>query len=241
MSLTWLRTFPDWHKPWTLRAWTVLSTVGIFDYIGRPIGGLLALPAIVGGIVAWQRGPRWLPLFAFTPMLLAMGAALVRSYPYTGARTMVFAMPALALLIGAGLDAAHGWRPSRPLVRRVLLGLIALPLAAIFALALYRVAVPWPRAQTDAAAAYVLAHRALDEPVTANHWEYDYYFRELGSDFVPEMKLLAASQPPPRVWIVVTAGTSTAREELIAATTVRWHVLERHEFRGTSVLLAEPR
>ncbi|MGI8435483.1 MAG: hypothetical protein ACR2NX_01040 [Chthoniobacterales bacterium] len=240
MSFTWLRTFPDWQRPWTVPGWAVRSTIGVFDYIARPLGGLLLLPAVVGGIAAWRNQRREVAIFALVPMLLAMLAALVQSYPYTGARTMIFAMPTLVLLIGGGIDAALAWPPNHALVRRLALFLIAVSLAAIFSLAGYRVVVVWPRAATDQASAYVLAHRAPDEPVTANHWEYEYYFRGLGSEFVPELRLLAQPAPPPRVWIVVTAGNLAARDELIAAAQPRWRILERHDFHDTSVLLATP-
>ena len=86
-----------------------------------------------------------------------------------------------------------------------------------------------------------MKHRQLDESVTANHWEYEYYFRGLGGEFVPEMRLLAVPVRPPRVWIVVTAGDLRARDALISAQADRWRVLERREFSGTSVVVAAPR
>jgi hypothetical protein len=181
-----------------------------------------------------------LVLFAVMPMLLAMLAALANAYPYTGARTMVFVMPALALLIGAGLDGLVEWRPQNLLTKRISLAGCVVPVAAILALALYRIVVPWPRAETAAASAYVLSHRQANEPVTANHWEYEYYFRHLDGAFVPGMRLLDQPQQPARVWVVLTSREMSARAELIRGMP-RWEIIERHEFAGTSVLLASPK
>ena len=240
MDAAWVHAFPDWRRPWTVPFWTVRSTVGVFDYAARPLGGILLAAALVGGVRFWRAGRREPVLFALVPMLLALLAALAKSYPYTGARTMVFAMPALVVMIGHGFDGMLAWRTGGRAVRVVVRLLVAVPFAATFGLALYRVVLPWPRAETAAASAYVLTHRQVDEPVTANHWEYEYYFRGLGAEFVPEMRLLAAPARAPRIWIVITAGDLRARDALIVATGERWRVLERREFAGTSLVLAAP-
>lgn len=239
MDAAWVQTFPDWQRPWSVPYWAARSTVSVFDYICRPIGGILLAAAVMGGFRFWRGGRRELVLFALTPMLLAMIAAFGKAYPYTGARTMVFAMPALALMIGGGIDAISAWRPQVPTLQRSALTLLILPLAATFLFAFYRVVLPWPRAGTAAASAYVLAHRQNNEPVTANHWEYEYYFRRLGSGFVPEMHLLE-EQNHPRIWIVVTAHDTAIRDRLINSLD-KWQIIERREFERTSVLLATPR
>ncbi len=240
MDAAWVHLFPDWQRPGTVPFWAVRSTVGVFDYIGRPIGGILIALAIIGGVQLWHTGRSELVLFAVTPLALAMIAALAKSYPYTGARTMVFAMPALVLLIGAGVDAVAAWRPPRREFKWIAIAAAVIPIAATFGFSLYRVAIPWPRAETATASAYVLAHRQPDEPVTANHWEYEYYFRKLGAAFVPGMRLLDRPEQPERIWIVVTGREQRDRDALINAQP-RWSVLERHEFVGTTVVLAAPR
>ena len=241
MDAAWVHSFPNWRRPWTVPFWMVRSTVGVFDYVARPIGGILIAAALLGGVRFWRAERRELVFFTLGSLLLAVIAALVKSYPYAGARTMVFAMPALVVMIGNGVDGLLVWRPRIRVARIMALLLVVAPLAATSGLALYRVAVPWPRADTAAASAYVLKHRQLDESVTANHWEYEYYFRGLGGEFVPEMRLLAVPVRPPRVWIVVTAGDLRARDALISAQADRWRVLERREFSGTSVVVAAPR
>ncbi len=240
MDAAWIALFPNWQRPWTVPFWAIRSTIGIFDYIGRPIGGILLVPAAIGAIRFWREERRELVWFAIAPLLLAMLAAFVRAYPYTGARTMVFAMPALILLIGYGLDGLVAWRAEGPPVRRFALALGLIPIAVTLGFALYRVAIPWPRADTAIASDYVLTHRQANEPVTANHYEYEYYFRHLGGAFTPEMRLLAERPQPARLWIVMTAGDPRTREDYIKNLS-GWQVLERHEFVRTSVLLATPR
>ncbi|MEP6822877.1 MAG: hypothetical protein ABI946_11055 [Chthoniobacterales bacterium] len=241
MDSAWVHAFPDWQRPWTLPLWAARSTMSVFDFIGRPLGGLLLIPAVVGGVWWWRRGQHELLSFAVVPMLLALTAALAKAYPYTGARTMVFAMPALALLVGSGVDEIVRWRPRAVAFRVLALVLITIPLVATVGLAGYRTVVPWPRAATDLASTYVLSHRQADEPVTANHWEYEYYFRFLGAQFSPELGGLAQVPRAPRVWVVVSGHPRATRDEVIASELQNWRIVERREFERTSVLLVTPR
>ncbi len=236
MDAAWAHLFPDWQRPWTWPWWAAHSTVGVFDYIARPIGGVLLVAALIGSVRLWRTGPRELVLFAVTPMVLAMAAGLLKSYPYTGARTMVFAMPALLLLIGHGIDGVAAWRPRGRVFGSLALGVLIIPLAATLGFAIFRVVQPWSRAETDAASAYVLTHRQPNEPVTANHLEYEYYFRHLGPVFGPEMELPATNDAK-RVWVVVTGRDRRLRDELVVAKFAQWRTISRREFARTSVLL----
>jgi len=214
----------------------VTSTVGVVDYLCRPIGGILIVPALLGGIRLWRSDRREQVLFAAIPMLLAMLAALPKSYPYTGARTMVFAMPALILLIASGLahllELARTPRPAA----RLAFALLTIPLTATLGFALYRVFAPWPRADASGAAAYVLARRQPGEPVSANHWEYNYYFRGLHGAFHPDLNLLNGSAQPGRFWIVFTSADPRDRQAITEAV-AGWQVLEHREFENSTVYL----
>jgi hypothetical protein len=104
----------------------------------------------------------------------------------------------------------------------------------------YQTVVPWQRADCASAAAHVVAHRQPDEAVTANHWEYLYYFRHLGPRFTP----IETWQPPTagRAWVVVTGAREVDRApclSLFAAPV--WQTLERREFDRATVLLVERR
>jgi len=236
MDAAWVHTFPDWNAPWTVPFWAVTSTVTVVDYLCRPIGGILILLALLGAVRLWRDGRREYVLFAVVPMLLAMLAALPKYYPYTGARTMVFAMPGLILLIGAGFASLLGLAQQSRLIPRAVLALFVIPLVATLGFSIYRVSAPWPRADTAGASAYVLAKRKADEPVTANHWEYNYYFRGLNGYFHPDLRLVEQAEPPLRFWLVLTSGGLRDRQA-IADSMDDWQVLDRHEFENSTVFL----
>jgi len=240
MDAAWVHTFPDWSRPWTVPIWAVTSTVGVVDYLCRPIGGILILPAFVGAARLWRDGRREFVLFAAVPMLLALLAALPKAYPYTGARTMVFAMPGLVLLIAAGLEELLAQARGQRLWPRLALGIFAIPVVAILGFSIYRVIAPWPRADTAGASAYVLAKRLPDDPVTANHWEYNYYFRKLGGSFYSDLHLLDDAKRPGRFWLVLTSGDPRDRQA-IADTLDDWRVTDRREFENSTVFLLSRR
>lgn len=233
----WEGSFPDWARPWTVPAWTVFSSLEVFRYCCEPIGQVLFPLAVVGGVCLWRQGRRQLVTFLILPLGLALLASFARAYPYGGCRVVVYAAPALFLLIAAGVPATLAWATARgrwgPAVVQ---GLLVVPLG----LALVNAAVPWPRADCAGAAAYVLAHRAPDDQVASNHWEYLYYFRHLGPGFC----LLRApvQEPAARLWLVITDAQLEARTRLAAMLTPpAYRQVERQEFlRTTVVLVARP-
>jgi hypothetical protein len=236
LNAQWAYAFPDWRHPTHVPLWLIRATIDVFDYTMRPIGGILALAACIGAVSWWRAGERELIVFLVAPLALAAAAGLTHAYPYTGVRTMAFVMPALALLVGAGVQAARDWANGSQ--RRAWLAgaIIGLPILATLFLSLYRVCTPWRRADTAGAAAYVLEHRAGPEPVTANQWEYEYYFRNLDGMFYPKLRLLQEKTRPSRYWIVLTS------DDLPYATTIadslrNSQILERREFLKTTVML----
>jgi hypothetical protein len=119
-------------------------------------------------------------------------------------------------------------RPAAAAVTAVLL----IPLG----LAVYRLAVPWKRADSASAAGYVLARCQATDTVTARDPAYRYYFRRPGPTFTPLEDL---SEPvDSRLWILVNSATAEERTRLAHDHIPEgWHVLERREFTLTSVLL----
>jgi len=113
---------------------------------------------------------------------------------------------------------------------------IGLPILATLFLSLYRVCIPWPRPDTGGAAAYVLEHRAEPEPVTANQWEYEYYFRNLNGMFYPKLRLLQEKNQPSRYWIVLTSDDRAFATKL-AESLHNSQILERREFLKATVML----
>lgn len=176
----WTDMFPKWDQPWTVPLWSFISTVEICRYCCKPLGQPLALLAAVGGVLLWRQGRRELVALLVTPVALALVASGLKAYPYGGSRVLVYAAPAVVLLIAAGTPSTLLWVRSRTRLGSVAVtGLLLLPLG----MAGIRLLVPWDRCQSDVATAYVLAHRRPWEPVVGNHWEYLYYFRHIGAQF----------------------------------------------------------
>ena len=235
LDAAWVHAFPDWHHPTGVPLWFIRSSVSVVDYLTRPVGGVLILVACIGA-VSWWRVDRELVLFLLAPVALAATAGLIDAYPYTGARTMVFAMPAIVLLIGFGIQRAIQWIAGSQRRGWLAGSAIALPVFATLIFSIYRIWVPWPRADTSGAAAYVLEHRTGTEPVTANHWEYEYYFRKLDGSFYPDLRLLQEEHVPPHYWIVLTSS-DPAFPATVVKTLYDTRVLERKEFFRTTVML----
>jgi hypothetical protein len=231
-----MNQFPDWANPAGVPLWIVRSTCDLVGYCIKPVGQWLAPLAVVGLLLLWQEAKRAWCLVLVMPVLLALAASCIKAYPYGGMRVMVYAAPAVVLLVSAAVP----WCLQK-LAHRHVWG--ALPLVAVLILpaarAGYSVVRPWERADCAAAADYVSQHRQQDDLVTANHWEYLYYFRRLGRDFVP-IETLAF--PRDRMWVVVTGARPADREpclELFA--TPSWTTSQRCEFDRTTVLLVERR
>jgi hypothetical protein len=246
MDSCWVRTFPDWHRPWLIPWWFVVSTVEVVDYCLRPLGGVLVGVALVGGIRLWRDNRRHLVGLIIIPMLLAAAAALMHAYPYTGARVMVYALPGIVLLTAAGVRPILAWiaASGRPWSRwgfplaRLLQALVLLPLLAPMGLSLYRTAVPWARADTAGASAYVLAQRQPEDAVVAGHWEYDYYFRRLGTAYHPLDQWPQLKLSEVRLWLVITAHSAPERDALIEALRQpQWQVARRRDFVHTTAVL----
>ncbi|HWB58124.1 MAG TPA: glycosyltransferase family 39 protein [Chthoniobacteraceae bacterium] len=240
----WVKLFPDLHKPWTVPFWFVGSTFSIFDYYVRPwLGGILLLPAIAGAVHWWKGEKRGLVILTLVAMGCAACAALIKSYPYTGARTMVYCMPGLVLLTGAGLGPFFRW------TRRIFPDLFSvIPVIAIAApviisvfFAVWTVFVPWKRADTKGASAYVFAHMQAGDAITTNSYEYEYYFRKVPS-FTPDIanatQFPTDNSSPRRLWMVLNAATADDRNKIANLVLSRgWHAEDEHEFQNASVYL----
>jgi hypothetical protein len=232
----WRRSFPDYQHPWGIPLWVFLSTLEVFRYCLEPMGQALAPLAAVGAVALWLRG-RWATvLFLVIPIFLPLAASFVRAYPFAGARILVYASPALALLVAAGIPPVLEWL--RPRSRWAVVAVVLVALAP-FGRVVQRMAVPWQRADCAGAAEYVLAHREPEEAVRANHWEYLYYFRNLGPAFRP----MWVEGPPPggRLWVVVTDDSPGARRHIADAYLGgEGLTLDHQEFAKSSVFLIQP-
>lgn len=232
-----MRQFPDWQHPLSVPGWLLRSTLDLFGYCAKPLGDWLTPLAGVGCVVLWRQGKRDWCVLLVAPIVLAALAACLKAYPYGGMRVMVYAAPAVLLLVAAGVPPCLAWLHAKGrLAAAPLIILLTLPLAR----AAYNVLIPWQRADCAAAADYVAAHGRADDAVTANHWEYLYYFRKSSDRFSPMETL----KPPPgdRLWVVVTGARPEDRQPCLAPfATPAWQTLDRREFDRTTVLLVERR
>ncbi len=216
-------SFADWNRPASVPVWAVANTFDVVRYAFQPYGWPLLVPAVVGVWVLLRKPDGWGAVCTtLLPMGLVFVAACLQKYPFQAARTTAFLTPGLALLAGVGLRQFWEWvRPSR--VWRWAFLLLWLPVLLIPAgHSAWRVVTPWPRAECDRAAEFVLAHRAENEPVDANHWEYGYYFRSVDPYLVrvehnPDQPKVTwtdwiarweGSPRPPRIWYMMQEGVT---------------------------------
>lgn len=218
MSACWTvgQDFADWNDPTRVPVWAVANSFDVARYAFHPFGWPLLVPAVVG---AWSflRTPGGWAIACVTllPMGLVFVAACLGKYPYSAARTVAFLTPGLALQAGEGLRRFWGWCRT-PALRWGFL-LLWVPVLLIPAgYTARRVVDPWERPECDRAAAYVLSHRETDEPINANHWEYEYYFRRVDEHLVrvehnpdePKVKWMEwvsrweTPSNPPRIWYI---------------------------------------
>lgn len=238
MEQCWVRQFPDYSRPWMVLPWIFFSTLEVLRYCVVPNGQMLAGVSLVGTIRLWQQERRDLVALLTVPTGLALLASLIHAYPYGGVRVIVYSAPAVALLVGAGVPIILKWLGTwgrlAPLACLTMVGILLVPAGQ----SAYRVIKPWKRADTGGAAAYVLAHRQADELVSGNHWEYDYYFRSLGSLYQPLASLSGPSSA--RMWLVLTADSNAERQHLVKfLTNQSWQPIAQKEFTRTQVMLLE--
>jgi hypothetical protein len=237
MDQCWETYFPHWDRAWTVPGWALVASAEVIDYCCRPIGAGFIVLAAAGAVGLWRRRERSLLALFLVPVGLALIASGLHAYPYGGARVMVYAAPAVVLLVAEGAAAALAWLRTWNRSAAVALGAVLL---APLGQSLYRAAVPWPRADYRGAAAYVLAQFQPADALIANSWEALYYFRRRG----PAFRSPADPGYPEaaRVWVVVTGAVPPPEREQIrdALAPGAWRTTARREFAGTSVFLLEP-
>lgn len=235
MMSCWLECFPNWQRPWTVPLWTLLSTLEVARYCCEPVGQVLVPLAVAGAVGWWRRGQRAELLLLLVPVALAWVASCVRAYPYAGARILVYASPALLLLLAESVPPLLTWLQARSRLAMVAVFLVFLAPAARVA---QHLVVPRVRADCVGAAEYVLSHRQPADLVTANHWEYEYYFRHLGDAFAAQATALTPLSD--RIWLVLTDADMEDRLQLgQQLCPAGWHAAQMKHFTRTTVFLLE--
>ncbi len=235
LAAYWVNDFAPWGRPWFVPVWTLLSTLEVGRYCCKPLGQVLVPLAVFGAVILWRRGARSLAVLLATPILLALVGAFLHRYPYGGDRIMVYAAPAVVLLVGAGTAAAWEWLGRRHRLAPAALVLLFVPPVYTAAKA---VVYPWPTADFAGASAYVESRRLPTDVVAGNDWSDLYYFRGLGSAYHGE----AIADAPGRCWVVYSTGERAADGRLKGAYGMGpagWVAVDRREFAFTTVLLLE--
>ncbi len=228
----WVHTFPDWRRYWTVPGWMIQRTTEVARYAIQPTGNALIVVLVAGVAVLWREGQRRLAVFLVAPVLLACVAGLARQYPYGPYRVMSFAAPACWILVGVGvLPTLHALRRLTPVAPLALLLLVAIPIAQ----AGYRVAVPWRRADTASAFAYVRAGWEPGEIVIGNAWEDIYYTRHGDLPYVTCGRLRALDCGG--AWVVATSASEAERQAILkhVACFAPWTLLEKRHFERVTV------
>ena len=235
LASCWENDFAPWDRPWSIPVWTALSTLEVGRYCCKPLGQALVPLACLGAAVLWRRGARGPTVLLAVPVLLALAAAFLHRYPYGGDRVMVFAAPALVLLVGAATPPTWDWLRRRHRLAPAALALLFLP--PVYAAA-KSVIYPWPTADIAGAAAYVNAHRRVDDVVVGNDWTDLYYFRGIGTAYRPN----GVSDAAGRCWVVFSMGMPAPKDRATPASQMGppgWVAVEQRDFLLTTVLLLE--
>jgi hypothetical protein len=227
----WTSEFPNWSRPVMLPWWVLVQTLEQARYCLLPLGQVLVGFAAIGGVVMWRMSAgRDLLAVMLVPLGLAFIASCLHKYPYGGGRVAVFAAPALCLLVAAGARHALSNVARKSRLRAAVWSLTLLP---PFALTAYRVVEPWPRAATNDAIAFAIAHRQVGDPIFGNCWEHEYYLRHEPTSrswqgtFEP--REIAANQ----AWVIHAANRAV--REYPFSLPPGWKVVERTAFERTSV------
>lgn len=152
----WWIDWPNWHHPWSVPLWSLDVLFRFLEFIWRPTGMALLVPALLGLRSFWQRRQqRELVLFV-VPGLLTMLAAWIHAYPFES-RVILYLTGSCAILCAEGIrvmiDDFQAWlsRCDPASIRRRRQALVAcrvglaLVLLIPLGLTFYRVISPSPR------------------------------------------------------------------------------------------------
>jgi hypothetical protein len=225
----WRSALPDYEHWWTIPEWLIRQTLGVADYGFRPLGGLLLAAAAVGVPSLWRRD-RALTIALAAPWALAIVAALMGEYPYSGSRVLVFTLPALAICSAQGaydLMTRYG-----TVVRRIAVVTMAVAVAGALVVTARDAVAILNRPDAAAAARFVRSQVTPGDVVRAPYWEYHYYLAEGDAGLLNA----AARSGSHKEWLIIHGSSPADRDRILQALYGRAGArLERHDFHWVSV------
>lgn len=100
--------YPNWREPWMVPFWTAGAVFRLFEHFWRPTGVVLVIPMAIG-IWTHRRTSSWAELALLAgPACLVLFATYLEKYPFES-RVILFVLPGLCLLIGAGMADLTRW------------------------------------------------------------------------------------------------------------------------------------
>jgi hypothetical protein len=206
----WASSFPDTSSMAALIYWLGRSLLGLFDYFWQPLGGVLIALAVLGCSRARHQARRLELCVLTVPVLLALIASFLHRWPFGGNQHMVFAGPALLVLVGEGMEGMRGrltrWRWWAGWATVTLL------LAPGIGGAMYHIVVPRQRHEVRPVIEFVQRHRAPgDQLLVQCPAEFEFY---TGCD---QRSAPAEPNPSARIWFIATRarGGPFPRQDLL--------------------------
>jgi hypothetical protein len=243
----WQECFPDWGEPWRVPWSAGVRLSELCRYAAEPAGNVLMPLAAVGAVVLWRAGRRQLVGFLLAPVALNVFAWLLGSYPLEASRVVVYAAPAVLLLVAAGVVPVWQWLSRRARFAPLALAAVLLVPAGKTAAQFVH---PWRRLDSATPCAFVIQQRRADEPVVGHLWEQRYYCRELGPMYralltlpteppspAPAAPVGNEETPVESLWLL---STNDPREQLDHLAQLRpaatWRVEQAYRFKDVTVL-----
>jgi uncharacterized membrane protein len=175
----WSSAFPPSMLSLSTVRWLGSNIEGLFGYAFRDRALIMGAFAVLAGSVALLTvRPAHLALFV-VPMGFALIAALLGRYPFQN-RLVLFALPLLALLAGAGADYTRRGVRNSP---AVLLLFISLLLVSPVSISLSRLIRPNGLEEIRPVIAYIQRHSLPDDVVyltPSAKWAYRFYAPRMG-------------------------------------------------------------
>jgi hypothetical protein len=261
LSSYWAGGYMPWDAsalPWLAR--TLYSVYTDYGSMWLPLPFVAIGATALGAAWMWRENRRALSVCTL-PILLTLAAAMLHRYPFSG-RLILFLVPLVILLIGAGVQAVLDLRMR---AQRVIAGaLIAVILGPSVGLALYYVARPGRREEIKAVLAHVREHRQPGDVLYVwNHSRVPFrYYRDrfgIGPDRfeMTQMQCIPGNPVNPtesayaeefgqlrgrgRVWVLLThwaaLGGPDERAVILPVLDRMGTRLETHEAKGAMVIL----